>query len=133
MGGGRKRERGGENMGYHQARLRKPAGIRGSIEGLGGALVWAAPGVRSRLPGVPPCPPLLCSFTTCLCWEDPQPLGMKDAELRLEIPLGNPTLGVLTPFIPRDVRGLSRHMRMETSAQRSPRATQKGKVESVGS
>ena len=41
-------------------------------------------------------------------------LGMKGAELRLEIPLGNPTLGVLTPFIPRDASGLSRQTQSVT-------------------
>ena len=41
-------------------------------------------------------------------------LGMKGAELRLEIPLGNPTLGVLTPFIPRDASGLSRQTQSDT-------------------
>ena len=41
-------------------------------------------------------------------------LGMKGAELRLEIPLGNPTLGVQTPLIPRDASGLSRHTQRST-------------------
>ena len=34
-------------------------------------------------------------------------LGMRVAVLRLGIPLGNPTLGVQTPLIPRDASGLS--------------------------
>ena len=41
-------------------------------------------------------------------------LGMRVAVLRLGIPLGNPTLGVQTPLIPRDASGLSCQTRFDT-------------------
>ena len=46
---------------------------KGSIGGRGTGPCGAAPGVRSRLPGVLPRPQYACSFTNCLRWETPSP------------------------------------------------------------